>query len=125
MAAKNERNVDYDSPWKEVLELPPDLEDKLAQAINEFEEVKKTRYITSVERRGIQQGIQQGMQQGLMEAITLDLKLKFGKEGVQEASYIRKVKNLETLRSILNSIKTVRTLDELHQIYFSQSDDNE
>jgi len=65
------------------------------------------------------------MQQGLMEAITLYLKLKFGKEGVQEAAYIRKVKNLETLRSIFNSIKTVRTLEELHQIYFSQSDDNE
>lgn len=103
-----------------VMELPQDLEDKFAKNIYEFEEVKKVEYITSIERRGVKQGLQKG----LMEGITLGLELKFGKEGKRELHHIRKIKNLEILRSIFNAIKTVKTLEELRQVYINRLDDN-
>jgi len=71
-------------------------------------------YITSIERRGIKQG--------LMEGISLGLELKFGKEGVRELPNIKRIQNLEILRSIFRAIKTAQTLEELRQMYSNQPD---
>lgn len=57
-----------------------------------------------------------------MEGITLCLELKFGKEGVHELHYIKKIHNVEILSSILSGIKTVKPLDELRQMYINQID---
>ncbi|MBD2432661.1 hypothetical protein CEN44_19530 [Fischerella muscicola CCMEE 5323] len=70
-------------------------------------------YITSVERRGIQKGIREG----LLEAIEMGLELKFGSEGLTMLPEISQIQDVEILRAILTSIKTVNTLEELRRIY--------
>jgi hypothetical protein len=85
----------------------------------EIEEAKKMQYITSIERRGIKQGLQQG----LIDGIILGLEIKFGKEGKRELHHIKRIQNLELLRSIFDAIKTALTLEELRQIYINQVDE--
>lgn len=50
-----------------VLVLPEGLELKCTHTISQWEEEKKMRYISSVERFGIQRGLQQGIQQGIQQ----------------------------------------------------------
>ncbi|KAB2929117.1 MAG: cytosolic protein [Candidatus Contendobacter sp.] len=56
-----------------LLHLPPELEQRLWSAVDEFEEEKTMQYVTSLERmateRGLQQGLQQGMQQGAQQGM--------------------------------------------------------
>ncbi|WP_375473035.1 hypothetical protein [uncultured Nostoc sp.] len=70
-------------------------------------------YITSVERRGIQQG----MRGGLLQGIEMGLELKFGSEGLTILPEIVQIQNIEILSVILTSFKTVNTLEKLRQIY--------
>ncbi|MEH2147252.1 hypothetical protein [Nostoc sp.] len=70
-------------------------------------------YITSVERRGIEQG----KREGLLESIEMGLELKFGSEGLIILPEIVQIQNVEILSAILTSTKTVNNLKELRQIY--------
>ncbi|RUR85116.1 hypothetical protein ACF3DV_17415 [Chlorogloeopsis fritschii PCC 9212] len=70
-------------------------------------------YISSVERRSIQKG----MREGLLEGIAMGLELKFGSEGLTILPEISQIQDVDILRVILTSIKTVNTLEELRQIY--------
>jgi len=96
-----------------VMKLPDDLEDKLNDAINKFEEEQQMQYKTYGERKAEQQGLQQG----LMEGIAVALKLKFGAEGEKEMPKIRKIQNPKILQAINWAIITANTLDELRNIY--------
>ena len=44
----------------QVLRLPPELEARFADTIEEYEEEKKMHYVTTFERRGIEKGILRG-----------------------------------------------------------------
>ncbi|WP_375514018.1 cytosolic protein [uncultured Nostoc sp.] len=100
-----------------VMRLPEELEQSFWQEVTQYEEEKKMPYITSVERRGIEQGKREGKREGLLEGIEMGLELKFGSEGLTILSEIVQIQNVEILRVILTSIKTVNTLEELRQIY--------
>ena len=54
-----------------IMNLPEELSESLWDELSSYEEEKKMRYVTSVERigieKGMQQGIQQGMQQGMLQ----------------------------------------------------------
>lgn len=99
--------TDYDSPWKEVLEryfepfmalfflhahaeidwsrgyeffdkeLPAKLEESFQVELTRHEETRKMRYVTSIERRAIQQGIEQGALQTLQANVIEVLTLRF------------------------------------------------
>ena len=98
-----------------VIQLPEDLDNKLVEAINEFEEERKMQYISYAERRGMQQGMQQGLLQGLLKGIELGLELKFGVDGMHELPKIRKIDNIDVLNAIYDEMKKAETLDELRQ----------
>ncbi|MFQ4143452.1 hypothetical protein [Chlorogloeopsis sp. ULAP02] len=66
-------------------------------------------YVTSVERIGIKKG--------LLEGIAIGLELKFGSEGLTILPEISQIQDVDILRAILTSIKTVNTLEELRRIY--------
>ncbi len=51
-----------------LMALPPELEQKLEQQIEVYEEAQKMTYVTSAERIGYQRGIEAGLQQGREEA---------------------------------------------------------
>lgn len=114
---------DYDNPWKEMLEhafpefmvfyfpsahartdwarghefkMPAELEQNLWQEIERIEGETKMPYVTSVERRAIQQGLQQGklegLQQGKLEGLQQSLqqgKLE-GEAGLLERQLIKR-----------------------------------
>ncbi|MCC5599057.1 cytosolic protein [Nostoc favosum] len=92
-----------------VMRLPEELENSFWQEVTQYEEEKKMPYITSVEKRGIREGLLQGLE--------IALELKFGNEGLTILPEIVQIQNVEILRAILTSIKTVNTLEELRQIY--------
>ena len=64
-------------------------------------------YITSVERIGIQQGLRQG----LLEGMSLDMRLKFGSEGLGVLPEISRIQDVGQFRAILSGLQTVNTLD--------------
>jgi hypothetical protein len=96
-----------------VMRLPENLENSFWQEVTQYEEEKKMPYVTSVERRGIQKG----MREGLLEGIEMGLELKFGSEGLTIIPEISQIQDVDVLRAILTSIKTVNTLEELRRIY--------
>src|SRR5690348_14066469 len=58
--------------------LPTDLESSFWAELQELEEVKRMRYITSVERIGMVKGQQQGLQQGSLRLLLRLLEHSFG-----------------------------------------------
>ena len=104
-----------------VMRLPQDLEKNFLEDLDKYEEKDKMRYVTSVERIGIEkgreEGIQQGIQQGLVSAIELGLELKFGSEGLELLPEISPIKDLEVLTAIKDGIKKANSLEELRSYY--------
>ncbi|MBG1269595.1 hypothetical protein F8S12_26045 [Nostoc sp. WHI] len=68
-------------------------------------------YISSVERRAIEKGIEEGKIEGLIESLEVCLELKFGSEGLTILPEIAQIQNVEILRAILTSIKTVNNVE--------------
>jgi hypothetical protein len=92
-----------------VMRLPEELENSFWQEVTQYEEEKKMPYVTSAERIGLKKG--------LVEGIAISLELKFGSEGLTILPEISQIQDVDILRTILTSIKTVNTLEELRQIY--------
>jgi len=61
-----------------VLELPEDLELRFRVELEQLEAERRMRYVTSIERRGIQQGLQQGLQQEASVLLKKLLNRRFG-----------------------------------------------
>jgi hypothetical protein len=99
------------------MRLPEDLKNSFWQEVTQYEEEKRMPYITSVERRGIEQGIGQGKRQVLIESLQVCLELKFGSEGLTILPEIAQIQNVEILSAILARLKTVNSIEELRQIY--------
>jgi flagellar biosynthesis/type III secretory pathway protein FliH len=112
-----------------MLTLPSELEKEFWQEFREYEETIRMRYVTSVERigiekgieqgveQGIQQGIEQGIKQGLIKGISLGLKLKFGESGESLLPEIESIGDVDLLSTILDAIETGTTLEQLRQVY--------
>jgi len=96
-----------------IMKLPDELEVKLIEVIDNFEEERKMRYKSYIERKAEKKGLQQG----LLEGIAVALKLKFGVEGEKELIRIRKIQEPEILQAINWGIITANSLDELRNIY--------
>jgi hypothetical protein len=120
-----------------ILRLPKELEDSFWKEFQKFEEERKMPYITSVERFGMEKGMKEGMKkgiekgkteglkegkteglrEGLLSGIELFLEFRFGDEGLELMPEIREIEDLKILKKIQNSLKSVKTLDELRQEY--------
>jgi flagellar biosynthesis/type III secretory pathway protein FliH len=83
--------------------LTPALEDEFAQAVDEFEERYKMKYVTSFERRGhrigFEEGLEQGLERGLEQGIVRVLTQRFGtvSEELQQRINEASVSQLESL----------------------------
>jgi hypothetical protein len=78
------------------------------------------RYITSIERRAKEQGFRQG----LLEGIELCLQLKFESEGLEVFPEVSQTEDIEVLKVVLDSIKRVKSPQELRLIYQSRNHQN-
>ncbi len=61
-----------------VLELPQDLEIRFEAELEQLEAERRMRYVTSIERRGIEKGLQQGLQQEASLLLKKLLNRRFG-----------------------------------------------
>ena len=64
-----------------VMVLPPDLEKQLQVEFSHYEEERKMRYVTTIERwaenRGVEQGLEQGEAKAIRERIMETLEVRF------------------------------------------------
>ncbi len=100
-----------------VMNLPKTLEQEFDQELSQYEESKRMPYITSIERMGIEKGREEGIKEGMLQGISLTLEIKFGSEGLNLMPEISQIQDVEQLRAIMASLKTVTTLEQLRQIY--------
>lgn len=73
-------------------------------------------YVTSIERLALAKGRQEGLVEGLREAIALDLESKFGAAGKKLRRKLGGVLEVEQLRTLLRTLKTAQTLEEIQQL---------
>ncbi len=109
--AEDVRNLFQFIDW--VMQLPQALEQAFWQEVQQYEEEKRMRYITSVERIGLEKGLRQGLLMG----IEMGLEIRFGQEGRRLLPEIRKVEDVLILQAISQGLKSVKTPDELRRIY--------
>ncbi|MCI5196408.1 MAG: cytosolic protein [Candidatus Electrothrix sp. AW5] len=116
-----------------MMALPEYMEEEFWQEIGEYEEEKKVRYVTSVERIGFRRGVsegrqkgmlegrqkgmiegrQQGMLEGTLEAIEMGLSVKFGVKGLRLLPEIRRIRDIERLNMIKQIIRVTDDLAEV------------
>lgn len=115
-----QRIIDLFSIIDWMMRLPKELEQQLWHNINQLERNKTMRYVTSVERigleRGLEQGILQGVQQGVLQGeqsiLLRQLNRRFGtlpqslEERVKQA-------DLEQLEQWSDLILTATSLDDI------------
>ncbi|NOT61726.1 MAG: DUF4351 domain-containing protein [Acidobacteria bacterium] len=61
-----------------VLTLPDDLAGEFEVKLTEYEEQQKMKYVTSIERHGIEKGIQRGLKMGVVDTALRQLQRRFG-----------------------------------------------
>jgi len=105
-----------------LMVLPEDLEEGFAEAIRQYEEDIKMPYVTSVERKGIQQGIQQGIQEGVQqglhqmrEAVIEILEARFEHVPRSIVTTIHRTGDLPTLRLLVKKAATAGSLKEFRE----------
>jgi hypothetical protein len=91
-----------------MMDLPKALDEQVWQEIQQYKEEKQMSYIPSFERKA--------RKEELLAGIELALDLKFGTAGLQLASELRQLEDVEVLRAIRQAIKTAPTVDDLRRI---------
>jgi hypothetical protein len=103
-----------------VMALPPEFELQYRNEIEQFEEKENMRYITSIERMGIEKGIEQGIERGIETGVirgetTMLLRLLRHKFGSLTSLYENKVKeaNANSLEHWADRVLDAQTLDDV------------
>ncbi len=91
--------------------------DEIMQVIGNVEKRGYERGLQQGMREGIQQGMQQGMREGMLKAIRFGLDMKFGAEGMKLYPAIKKIKDIDILDAISESIRSAASLADVESIY--------
>ena len=93
-----------------ILALPEDLQPIFQQELTAFEEERNMRYVTSIERMGIQQGIQQGdLERGQADIIEV-LEVRFGEVPDGIAQQIRAIQDTAMLKTLHRQAIVIESL---------------
>jgi len=95
-----------------ALALPEPLELQFDQFLNEYEELKKMPYVTSIERRGIERGRQAGQQEAVIDI----LQTRFKRVPQTLVKTIQNVEDTSLLSKILKEAVLVDSLKTFKQI---------
>jgi hypothetical protein len=104
------------------MNLPRDLEQKFREEIEQYEEISKMRYVSSIERLAKEEGFERGqekMRVPLLASLKLNLDLKFGKKGPDLMPILSQLKSAEELIVFQDRLKTAKTASELKKFYQS------
>ena len=85
------------------------MEEAFRTKVHDFEEEKKVKYVTSIERLAKEEG----MCEGLLEGITCTLDERFGVAGSRLLRKVRALKDAEELRAFLRFLHKASTLQEV------------
>lgn len=96
-----------------MMDLPKSLDSLFWQELTHFEEEKRMPFVTTGERIGMEKGLREG----LLAGIELGLDLKFAAEGLKLMPEIRRLTDVEVLRSIHQSIKAAGAPEELRRFW--------
>jgi hypothetical protein len=111
-----QRVIDLFTVMDWMMALPAHLTRELWHNIDVFEEKEKMRYVSSVERLGIEKGMQQGMQQGKLEGEALALQRllakRFGPLSAAIAAQIAAA-TPEEMESWLDAVLDAPSLDAI------------
>ena len=72
-------------------------------------------YLSSLERRGLEEGLKQGREEGLREGIALALEAKFGPPGRKLMTRVRRITGVAELHGLAKAIKTAKTADDVRR----------
>jgi hypothetical protein len=95
-------------------------EARVKQEIQLYEREKQMPYVTSLERlareEGLEQGRKEGLREGILGGIELVLEVRFGTEGLQLMSEVRKLQDPAALHAFQQAIKTAPSVEELRRL---------
>ncbi len=106
-----------------MLNLPKEIEQQFALKLDHYEEQQKMRYITSIERNGIEKGLKQGLKQGLEQGLEqgeakasrthiLDiLSLRFQQTSENIENTLNQINDLPMLSSLFKEAMTVESME--------------
>jgi hypothetical protein len=95
--------------------LPEPLTIEFDRFVQQYEEAKSVRYVTSIERLGIQRGIQQGILQTAREDVVKVLQIRFPQVPKQVINQINQVEDQEKLSQLLEVAVLSHSLVEFEQ----------
>lgn len=95
-----------------VMLLPEDLKRGFEEELERYEEEKKMRYVTSIERSGIQKGMIQTGRESVIEV--LETRFEVVPQSIVEI--VNEIDNLSMLKTLLKQAVTVGTLEEFQQV---------
>ena len=111
-----------------MMDLPPEQAEGFREEISQWEAERGMPYLSSIERWGLEKGLEKGLEQGLKKgleegrleeiqhSIATSLQVKFGAPGKRLASKLRKISDLEQLRSLFQAILEAETLAEIRRL---------
>ena len=67
-------------------------------------------------QEGLEKGLEKGLKKGLYDAISFGLELKFGDKGINLMKKVTKVKSVEKLELIKNTIRTNDKLEDIEKL---------
>jgi hypothetical protein len=109
-----------------LLVLPDDLEEQLREQIYEYQRENSMPYLSSIERRGLEEGRKQGREEGraegraeglraAREGIAVALEAKFGQSGRKLMTRVRQISDLAELRGLAKIIKSAKTAEDVRR----------
>ena len=119
LQGKNMEKTAFDNPWKIIIDwmlnLPKEIEQQFALKLDHYEEQQKMRYITSIERNGIEKGLKQGLEQGEVKASQthiLDiLSLRFQQTSENIENTLNQINDLPMLSLLFKEADTVESME--------------
>ncbi len=103
-----------------IMNLPKELSAGFWNELSSYEEEKKMRYVTSVEKIGVEKGIQQGIQQGMLqtarEVLIETLETRFDVIGRSLMEIINDIDDASLLKMLHKSALTTTSLDKFKGI---------
>ena len=67
-------------------------------------------------KEGLQEGLEKGLKKELYDAISFGLELKFGDKGINLMKKVTKVKSIEKLELIKNTIRINNKLEDIEKL---------
>ncbi|MBI4594838.1 MAG: hypothetical protein HY730_00490 [Candidatus Tectomicrobia bacterium] len=101
-----------------LMVLPKDLVNSFTEALRQFEKEKKMRYVTSIERQGMEKGMKQGLQQGVQQGVQQGLQqgiLLKAREDVLDILEARFGTVPQTIHQAISASEDISLLKVLHK----------